>query len=128
MSSAVSVLPGFMGYIFVAFILLIIAKVFISSDGDWSSLFVMIIPLIVIAVVWVCLFHPDIFEDKQAIAWHEWATNHCKITERVDGDRSEGVGLGLSMKGKPMLAHFNSSTSDKTLYECDDGVKYWRNE
>lgn len=55
--------------------------------------------------------------------WQRFASDHCKVTEKREGQSTSGIGLSLSGK----VGAFFGSTSAQTGYKCDDGVTYWKN-
>ncbi|EHB4028357.1 hypothetical protein Q2Q63_003810 [Escherichia coli] len=55
--------------------------------------------------------------------WKDFASQHCQIIEKKDGQSTSGV--GVSLRGQ-IGAVFGSS-SPQTVYKCDDGITYTKN-
>lgn len=55
--------------------------------------------------------------------WNEFASEHCKIVEKKDGQQTSGVGVTL----RGHIGAFSGSSSSQTVYKCDDGVTYTKN-
>lgn len=74
-----------------------------------------IVPLLVIAII----------QDYKE--WEEFKVTHnCKKIAHVDGNIQNGVGYGLTTNGTFGVITTITSTPDKTAWECDDGVTYWK--
>lgn len=56
--------------------------------------------------------------------WKEFASQHCSVIEKRDGQSNSGVGVTLSGQ----IGTFLGSSSPQTVYKCDDGVTYTKND
>lgn len=56
--------------------------------------------------------------------WNKFANAHCTIIEKRDGQSNSGVGLTLSGR----VGAFFGSSSSQTVYKCDDGITYTKND
>lgn len=60
-------------------------------------------------------------------AWEKFAKDHdCKVVERIAGSTRTGTGYVMQNNGKFGFGVFNTFESDKTVYDCNDGVRYVR--
>ncbi|EIS4047329.1 TPA: hypothetical protein J4R74_001993 [Escherichia coli] len=74
---------------------------------------------VVIAAVLAFVFGST-YKDQQ---WKEFASEHCQIIEKKDGQDTSG--LGVSLRGQ--IGAFFGSSSPQTVYKCDDGITYTKN-
>lgn len=61
-----------------------------------------------------------IYKDQE---WKDFASEHCQIIEKKDGKNTSG--LGVSLRGQ--IGAFFGSSSPQTVYKCDDGITYTKN-
>ncbi|EIY7949884.1 hypothetical protein MM742_004524 [Salmonella enterica] len=69
----------------------------------------------------IFLLVTNYFQEKAD--WNEFASEHCQIIEKKDGQQTSGVGLTL----RGHIGAFTGSSSSQTVYKCDDGVIYTKN-
>ncbi|EPC0068389.1 hypothetical protein ACRWP7_003297 [Escherichia coli] len=55
--------------------------------------------------------------------WKEFSNEHCQVIEKKDGQSASGVGLTL----RGHIGAFFGGTSPQTVYKCDDGITYTKN-
>lgn len=55
--------------------------------------------------------------------WKAFASEHCQIIEKKDGQNTSG--LGVSLRGQ--IGAIYGSSSPQTVYKCDDGITYTKN-
>lgn len=93
---------------------------------DISPVFVL--GILVIVALLCGLIYLYTAEQNKKQEWHDWASVHCKVTEKREGNSSLDTGVGISTSGKPVVGWISSDTPDQTAYKCDDGVTYWKND
>ncbi|HED2730970.1 TPA: hypothetical protein R4Z46_004504 [Escherichia coli] len=74
-----------------------------------------------VCIAAIFLYITNYFQDKAD--WNEFASEHCQIIEKKDGQQTSGVGLTL----RGHIGAFSGSSSSQTVYKCDDGVVYTKN-
>lgn len=94
--------------------------IMIQSPVEYGPKIVLVI-FILAVIVTGFMFYSDYTKKEQT--WREWATEHCKVIEKIDGKTS--VGVGVSTSGQ--AGAFISPSSNQTGYKCDDGITYWKN-
>lgn len=62
------------------------------------------------------------FSGKEEKEFKEWASKNCKVIGYIQGKTRIGIGTGYNGYPSPVMV----PESDKTGYQCDDGMQYWR--
>jgi hypothetical protein len=76
--------------------------------------------------VWAIVWAIRLGQQEEA-AWQRFAVEHeCKVVAKMRGHATTGTGLVIGADGKTGVGVVTSSTPDKTAYQCNDGVTYWR--
>ncbi|EOY6573491.1 hypothetical protein ACP9LH_004226 [Escherichia coli] len=74
---------------------------------------------LVVAAAFAFVFEST-YKDQE---WKDFASEHCQIIEKKDGQNTSG--LGVSLRGQ--IGAFLGSSSPQTVYKCDDGITYTKN-
>jgi thiol:disulfide interchange protein len=108
--------------IVIGFVCLVIPLflIMVQSPEKYGNKMVLVICILAVIVTGF-IFYTN--ATKKEIKWQEWATEHCKVIEKIDGATS--VGVGISTSGQ--AGAFISPSSNQTGYKCDDGITYWKN-
>lgn len=109
-----------------AFIIGIYKKDSVFTDAAWrmfhtvgNGLWFFLCSAIVLSLAFIFVFSGT-GKDRE---WKEFADQHCQIIEKRDAQSTSG--LGVSLKGQ--VGGFFGSTSPQTVYKCDDGITYTKN-
>jgi hypothetical protein len=64
---------------------------------------------------------------QQEKIWRQFVVDHnCVVVERIEGSVQSGYGYGLNTSGKFGSGVIVTTEPDKTVYACNDGVRYTR--
>lgn len=78
-----------------------------------------LIVLYFVFIVWIAIHKES--------EWQKFAIRHkCKVVGHISGSVSPGFGYGVSSKGNPTFTSFTVVEPDRTVYDCNDGMRYTR--
>lgn len=95
----------------------------------WGEGFPGRIMLFMCAVILISLFaFPfGLYALKEAAEeFNLWASEHCKIVGKIESSVSIGTGTSIMYNGKLGTITTTNIEPEKTGYQCDDGITYWR--
>jgi hypothetical protein len=65
----------------------------------------------------------------EKLSWASFSAAHgCTVVERVVPSSETGLANGVGTGGNAVTGVFVTTSRGKTAYECDDGLRYWRED
>lgn len=84
-------------------------------------------PLIAFGLVGTLIAGCSFLLLQQEKAWQQFVIDHnCVIVERILGSPTIGHGYGMTTSGQFGYGMVIGNGSDKTSYDCNDGIRYTR--
>lgn len=81
------------------------------------------------ALVGGLLFGAYKMDQREKREWKSFSATHaCKVVGRMAGNVSVGNTFTPRGDGSTSVGIMVNTTPDKTGWQCNDGVTYWRNE
>lgn len=96
---------------------------YIDTDLLFGGVLVVLIVASVAGLLWLIV----VSSARERAAWDAFKTEHrCRVVGKVAPETSIGSGVGFGSKGNIVPIMTTTYTAEKTGWQCDDGITYWR--